>query len=105
VPTLDPHDVDGSRCDTFGFWRKHLRNVTQAFNSKYGPRYSCMHAALTLQKMGLSVMLSPRSIMYAEGGEGQYDLNSVQQAPPRSFYESHRWVECQHADADAASTL
>jgi hypothetical protein len=26
---LEPHDIDGCRCDTFGFWRKHLRNVSE----------------------------------------------------------------------------
>ncbi len=29
LPALEPHDIDGCRCDTFGFWRKHLRNVSE----------------------------------------------------------------------------
>ena len=90
LPTLEPHDIDGCRCDTFGFWRKHLRNVTHAFASGYGPEHSCMHASLLLQRMGLSVMASPRSIMYDESPEEQFDINRVPVGPPPKFFEDHK---------------
>jgi hypothetical protein len=51
-----------------------------------------MHASLLLQKMGLSVMLSPRSIMYTEEAEAQYDINAVPQGPPPKFFEAHKWA-------------